>query len=702
MSTRGWLRWPHWPWPSPDEWLFSIKCFSAAMLAFGVANWVGLPRPFWAVMTSYIVASPLAAAVRSKAVFRLVGTVIGSIAAVIIVPTFVNSPELLTLALSAWVGLCLFGSLLDRTPRGYLFMLAGYTAALIGFPSVDTPLHIFDSAVARVEEIGLGIVSASLVHSLAFPASLRPAVMGLLGKAVSDTRRWIADLVEIGPTPVLQQAVTGADRRTVAGDIAQLRVLSTHIPYDTSHLRWTAGAVHHVQDLVTALTPDVSAVEDRLEALHQHEGGLADDVRRMLRAAGDWLHAEGESTQLAKHHDLRAAVQALHVATPADPWGQALRVSLATRMGALIDNWQSCLAARHAIEQGLSGRPPAYEAPPAPRAWFFKSHVDLGMALLSAMAAMAAIVLCCAFWVLSGWGSGSAAAMMAAIFCCLFSSMDDPAPAIRSFLTWTLLSMPISVVYVLFLLPLVTDMPSLVLVSAPFLVTAGAFVARPSTFGRALPLVLGVTGIWSLHDSGTLDLVSLANAMLGQVMGVLAAVWCTSMMRSVGADRMARRIQAATWQELDALSRSPLRRARQLGEVFTHRMLDRIALLTPRVAQAGGTVDGVPTDEALRDLRLGTDIVALQRHRDEQDPHLQGLLDGVGTWFASRLEGVHRPPDGALLQRLDEALQAHLPLPAAPHSHEAARISALVGLRRNLFPGQAWERPSDTATGAAS
>ena len=43
-------------------------------------------------------------------------------------------------------------------------MLGGYTAALIGFPAVGDPGAIFDTAVARAEEITLGILCASLVH----------------------------------------------------------------------------------------------------------------------------------------------------------------------------------------------------------------------------------------------------------------------------------------------------------------------------------------------------------------------------------------------------------------------------------------------------------------------------------------------------------------------------------------------------------
>ncbi|WP_341473465.1 FUSC family protein [Serratia marcescens] len=36
-----------------------------------------------------------------------------------------------TVVLSLWVGFALYVSLLDRTPRSYAFMLAGYSTAMI-------------------------------------------------------------------------------------------------------------------------------------------------------------------------------------------------------------------------------------------------------------------------------------------------------------------------------------------------------------------------------------------------------------------------------------------------------------------------------------------------------------------------------------------------------------------------------------------
>src|SRR6478672_11221372 len=139
--------------PSRAELLFSVKSFAAAMLALYLALSIGLPRPFWAMLTAYVVASPLSGAVRSKAAYRVGGTLLGSVATVLLVPRLANAPELLALALACWVGVCLYISLHDRTPRSYVFMLAGYTAALIGFPAVGAPDTVFDVALARVEEI---------------------------------------------------------------------------------------------------------------------------------------------------------------------------------------------------------------------------------------------------------------------------------------------------------------------------------------------------------------------------------------------------------------------------------------------------------------------------------------------------------------------------------------------------------------------
>src|SRR5689334_23509560 len=139
------------------------------MLALYVAFSLDLPRPYWAMLTVYIVAQPLSGMARSKGVYRAAGTLAGAAFAVLAVPNLVTAPEILCLALAGWLALCLYLSLLDGTPRAYAFMLAGYTAAIIGFPSVNDPSAIFDTAVSRVEEITIGILCTTVLSELVFP-----------------------------------------------------------------------------------------------------------------------------------------------------------------------------------------------------------------------------------------------------------------------------------------------------------------------------------------------------------------------------------------------------------------------------------------------------------------------------------------------------------------------------------------------------
>src|SRR5271167_4839905 len=151
--------------------IFSINCFIASMLTLFIAFSLDLKSPSWAMTTVYLTSQPLSGVMRAKAVYRVIGTFVGGAAMVAIVPNLVDAPELATLAIILWVALCVFVSLLDRTPRSYMFALSGYTAALIGFPSVLAPDAVFDTAISRMEEISIGVVCAAVVHSLIFPKS---------------------------------------------------------------------------------------------------------------------------------------------------------------------------------------------------------------------------------------------------------------------------------------------------------------------------------------------------------------------------------------------------------------------------------------------------------------------------------------------------------------------------------------------------
>ena len=58
--------------------LFSLRTFAAAMLAFAIALRLDMPRPYWAMTSVYVTSNVLTGATSSKAVYRILGTLIGA------------------------------------------------------------------------------------------------------------------------------------------------------------------------------------------------------------------------------------------------------------------------------------------------------------------------------------------------------------------------------------------------------------------------------------------------------------------------------------------------------------------------------------------------------------------------------------------------------------------------------------------------
>jgi len=246
--------------PGLRDWAFSIKTFAGAMLALWIAFSIDLDRPYWAMATAYIVAQPLSGAMRSKSVYRFWGTVLGGIAVLVLVPNLVNAPELLVAALTLWTGACIYLAGLDRTPRSYVFLLAGYSAALIGFPSVDTPGAIWDIVIARVEEITLGIICTTVIGSVVFPIPIGPALTARLDNWIQNAADWTVNVLSGAP----EDSTTAAARRQVAGDAVEIATLATHLAYDTSNLQTATVPVAILHQRVLLLLPVVSGAADRI------------------------------------------------------------------------------------------------------------------------------------------------------------------------------------------------------------------------------------------------------------------------------------------------------------------------------------------------------------------------------------------------------------------------------------------------------
>jgi uncharacterized membrane protein YccC len=670
---------------TPRYAIFSLNSYLAALLALFIGFSLDLPRPYWAMLTVYITAQPLTGALRSKALYRVLGTVLGGAAAVLLVPALVNTPFLLCLALAGWAGGCLYLSLLDRTPRAYVFMLAGYTAAIIGFPSVNAPGVVFETAVARVEEITLGILCATVVHTIIFPRDVAGALNDQVAVYLADARRWIwgALMGEHGETEA-------RERGRLASDLTALQLLSTHLPFDTAHHRPRMRAVRALQDRLAVLLPLLSGVEDRMRALGEMDASPP-GLTQLAADVADWARDEAAPRQAAL--DLQARCEALSPRLARADWASLLEASAITRLSQLIAALRESRELAAFIVQP-SGRAPAHLDPLVRRRSRRPLHRDHGLAALSAFALMMAVLACCAFWIFSAWPDGAIAAMMAAVFSSFYATQDDPSPALASFLGWTIAALPFAAIYLFAILPAIDGFPLLAASIAPAFLLLGYMQADPRHTAKAMPLIIGIAGSLSLQAVFTADFPGFVNASLAQVVGIAAALFATRLFRGISAGWSARRLLRRGWRDIADLATT---RRDWNREAWTSAMLDRLGLLAPRLALADD--EALEATDSLADMRVGLNVIDIKTAgRALAGPDAAAVtaaLAAVAAFYRARAVGQPPHPDATVLEAVDTAL-SRVEGASDPDQRQRGLI-ALAGLRRSLFPAAAPYAPRTPA-----
>jgi uncharacterized membrane protein YccC len=655
--------------------IFSVNCYIATILTMFVAFSLDLKSPGWAMTTVYLTSQPLSGAMRAKAVYRAIGTFVGAAAMVAIIPNLVDAPELTTLAIMLWVALCAFVAQLDRTPRSYMFVLSGYTAALIGFPSVLAPETVFDTAVSRVEEITLGVVCAAMVHSVIFPRSVLSAFEQKLKGAMADTRRWLADGLTQQASPEVEM-----ERRRIAADISELYLLGTSLRFDTSPHRPDIGTIRAFDRKIVALLPLASAIEDRLTLLRRN-GPLDAKLARAVEGVHDWVNAKAPSDAGRPAELKQACVEATPAVGPQSSWADLVTVSICVRLIELIDAWQANLGfADYLADPGRAPsadiRAAAAEIGPKPM------HSDPGIALLTGLAAGVAMSMCAFFWIATAWPEGSAAIAFAAVACTLFAAQDDPTPTIRNITLMLALCIPIVLIYQFFVLPAIGGFVLLCAVLAFVLIPAGLLMAIPSYAPVGLALALGFCVELSLQASYTADLAAIVNSNSAFVLGGVAALVVTRLMRAIGTQESARRLLRAIYRDLADLAAG---RSHPTREQWVSRMMDRVALLLYRQPRFEPRPQHEFAD-ALEDLRLGVNMIETQSmapgmSKPAQDA-LAAMFPGLAAHFRALARGRVPPLGDDVLQRIDTAISEVTACTASTH----ACIAAIVGLRQTLYP----------------
>lgn len=655
--------------------LFSLKTLLAGLLSYYFALRIGLERPYWSLISCYIVSQPLTGALVSKGIFRLIGTLIGAVAAILMVPNLGTAPELLICAIALWFGGCTYAASLDRTPTSYLALLAGYSAIIIGMASVDTPGEIFDAATLRVQEIALGIICASFVHYLVLPQTVWRQLRDRLDTMMADAERWSADALA---TPAEPYGTLWKDRHRLVTDLHDLHQLSTHLPYELAASELDESALRALETEIILLLPIASAVEDRISALKASDSytaplhDLIEDVRKWIGSGSPAL----ASALMARARQLEPEIS--HSAS----WKELLTVSLLDRLAHLVDIHVTTRRMRdRLIRDGARSSSRTAESKTGVRRKR-SLHRDHAVARRAAMATMLTVITGCAFWIITGWPEGGTAVIAAAIICALYSHLDSPGLNAWKAFCGTICAVLAAAIWGFAIIPQITDFALLCVAIAPPLLLLGWMMASPHRAPYGIGAVLAFPALVGLTTSPDPDFGYFINQAVAQTLGSLLACTMLVLVRKVSSGDVARRLARASWREL---ANKTLPSARPDTALWISRMLDRIVLLG-----MDELAEGVK-DDRLRDVRIGLALDDLQRASAglgrTEARHADLLRTRLRAEFIKARQTGQFSSGPKLVRTLDRAIANACLLPDA-HKSRRSLILALVSLRHVLSPSE--------------
>ena len=465
----------------PDAFGFATRTTLSILLAYLVAFTIQLDTASSAGLCVAIVVQPTPGMAVSKAVYRAIGTIVGGVAALVLVAAFPQDRTMLLAGFTVWLGACTFLAALLRDFRSYGAVLCGYTVGIIAVSGIDAPGDALLATLDRVAAILIGIAAVAVVNLLLTGTTAFTALLAAL-----EQRLATADALALS---ALSGVMLPAEPlpATVGAEILALRTQAGYAAAEMpdGHAR-RAGATAAIAGLLGMLSA-TRAISTGLQL------PTDDAVRATMAGAAAQI---GGSAPRAPLHT-----------TPATPLAAALldrADELLCQRDIVLDGLRTLRdGAGHAIEVALP------------------LHLDWVGAGLSATRTVISVALGCLFCVYAGWPGATLLLVQQAAFTALLGMSPNPTAAAVGIAAGLPFAAVAAAAIGFLLLPQASGFVPFALALTPFVFAAG-LVTRHRALGPYGPgLLLYLTLLLSPANTESFDLAAFLNTVLVQVVALL-------------------------------------------------------------------------------------------------------------------------------------------------------------------------------------
>lgn len=536
--------------------LYGFRLWASVCLALYVAYWLELDNPFWAGTSAAIVCQPQLGASLRKGWFRMVGTIIGAVASVVLVALFPQDRVLFLGAMAVWGAACAFATTVLHNFAAYAAALAGYTVAIVAAELLGNVGGVnanaaFLLAVTRASEICIGIACAGIVLSLSdlggaprrLAAQFADLVAGIAGGLIDE-------LAAVGRQPVDTQTV----RREFARRVIALDPIIDEALGESSRLRYHSPVLQSAVDGLFAAVAGWSVVANHLirlppDAARRDAAVILQNLPPELRS----LPRHGEATRCT-----------------ADPVGLYWTCAIAMRLlFSLPAGTPSLRLLADAVAPAMAGMMRALNGlallvadptRPVPRGLLRLRVPDWLPALINAGRACVVISAATLFWIVTAWPGGTGLILFSTVIVLLLSPRAHQAyGAAIVFMVGAILDVILAAIVAFAVLPaLATEtFAAFSIVLAFCLVPMGALLVlarQPWQIGMLTAMTLLFVPLLAPTNPVTYDTVQFYNQALAIVAGASTAALSFRLLPPLSPQYSAFRLLALTLRDLRSLA----------------------------------------------------------------------------------------------------------------------------------------------------